>query len=175
MTGTADCWAPLAIGHAAAAPPSRPMKSRRLMLSPEFRTGHRSGSKLHGERAALMSALSCRSTTLDKTATLLPLYPQQRTSPRTARRTTLCARSGPEYAQHKRWTEEALFDHFVSTREERRRNGEAKCLGDLEVDYELEFGWLEGRRFGRFRAVEDVVNIDSCLAVHVEQVGPITD
>jgi len=32
-------------------------------------------------------------------ATLLPLYPQQRTSPRTRRRMALCARNGREHPQ----------------------------------------------------------------------------
>src|SRR5262249_22576172 len=48
---------------------------------------------------------SCRSATLDKTATLLPLYPQQRTSPRTSRRMALCAKNGPKHVRQQLWTE----------------------------------------------------------------------
>src|SRR5262245_4466865 len=38
------CCARAAIGHAAAAPPRTPKKSRRLMLAPRLRRRHRSGS-----------------------------------------------------------------------------------------------------------------------------------
>src|SRR5215475_10653287 len=38
------CCARTATGHAAAAPPMNEMNSRRLIASPEARTGHRTGS-----------------------------------------------------------------------------------------------------------------------------------
>src|SRR5262249_13472167 len=44
---------------------------------------------------------SCRSTTMDKIATLLPLYPHQRTHPRTRRRMALCANFCREHVQQK--------------------------------------------------------------------------
>jgi hypothetical protein len=42
-----------------------------------------------------------------------------------------------------------LFDHLVGAGEERRWNGEAEGLGGLEVDRQLEFGWLLHWQIGR--------------------------
>ena len=35
-----------------------------------------------------------------------------------------------------------LFDHRVRNREQPRRNGKPERLGGLEIDDEVEFGWL---------------------------------
>jgi|SRR5262245_5860058 len=35
-----------------------------------------------------------------------------------------------------------LFDHLVGGKQKFRRNGQAECLGRLEVDDEVVFGWL---------------------------------
>jgi hypothetical protein len=40
-----------------------------------------------------------------------------------------------------------LFDHLVGNGEERRRHGEAKHPGGLEVDHQLEFCRLQDRHF----------------------------
>src|SRR5713101_1094839 len=42
----------------------------------------------------------------------------------------------------------ALFDHLVGAGEQRWRHNEAKRLGGLEVDDELELGGLFDRKFG---------------------------
>jgi hypothetical protein len=46
----------------------------------------------------------------------------------------------------------ALLDDLVGSREQRRRNLEAKRLGGLEVDHQLDFDGLLHRQFGRFLA-----------------------
>ena len=44
---------------------------------------------------------------------------------------------------------ESLLDHLVGADEDRRGNNEAKRLGGLEVDYELELGRLHYGKVGR--------------------------
>jgi hypothetical protein len=41
-----------------------------------------------------------------------------------------------------------LFDHFVGKDEQRFRGGEAQRLGGLEIDRQLELGWLRYCRGG---------------------------
>ena len=43
----------------------------------------------------------------------------------------------------------ALFDHLVGEHEQVMRNGEAECIGGLEVDNEIEFGRLLDRDIAR--------------------------
>jgi hypothetical protein len=52
-----------------------------------------------------------------------------------------------------------LFDHLVGAREDRLGDGETKCLGRLEVDYELEFGGLPDRKVSWVRTLEDLLNV----------------
>src|SRR5260370_41130424 len=47
----------------------------------------------------------------------------------------------------------SLFDHLVSGSEQRRRNSEAERLRSLEIDDQLEFGWLLDRQVARFRSL----------------------
>ena len=51
-----------------------------------------------------------------------------------------------------------LFDHLVSAGEQRWRKDEAKRFGGLEVDHQLEFGWLEKGDGSGIGAFEDFVN-----------------
>ena len=48
----------------------------------------------------------------------------------------------------------SLFDDLIGAREQRRRHGQAKRLGGLNVDDQLKFGRLLDGQIGRFRALE---------------------
>ena len=52
-----------------------------------------------------------------------------------------------------------LLDHLVGGRQQRFRDGEAECLGSLEVDRELELGGLLNRQVARLFALEDAADI----------------
>ena len=41
---------------------------------------------------------------------------------------------------------DGLLDHLVGEGEQLIWNGEAECLGRLEIDYQLELGWLHDRQ-----------------------------
>ena len=69
----------------------------------------------------------------------------------------------------------ASFDHFVSSHEQSLRHRDAKGLGGLEVDDQLEFGWLHDRQVGRLFAFEYFGDIDACLAVAVRKARSIAD
>jgi hypothetical protein len=49
----------------------------------------------------------------------------------------------------------ASFDHFVGARQQRRRHGDAERPGGLEVDDQLNLGWLLDRQIRRFCAFKD--------------------
>ena len=46
-----------------------------------------------------------------------------------------------------------LFDHLVGAAEQHWRNIEAKRLGGLEVDHQLELDWALDGKLARFRAL----------------------
>src|SRR5262245_37592630 len=56
-----------------------------------------------------------------------------------------------------------LLDHFVGDIYEALRNFQAKCLGSLEVDKKLKFGWPFNRHFGRVGTLQNLVD-KSCLS-----------
>jgi|SRR5450631_452650 hypothetical protein len=67
----------------------------------------------------------------------------------------------------------SLFDHFVGAGDERWRNHEPKCLGSLEVDHQLELGWLHHRQiFGLSALQNPSVILD--LAVSAAPIGPLS-
>jgi hypothetical protein len=53
----------------------------------------------------------------------------------------------------------ALLDHLVGTAKQREREGDAERLGRLQVDDELDFGWLLDRQVGRLVALENPADI----------------
>src|SRR5262245_48342092 len=56
------------------------------------------------------------------------------------------------------------FDYLVGGREQRRRHFKAERPCGLEVDCQLEFGWLLNRQFSRFGAFQDAIDIQRRLA-----------
>src|SRR5262245_46284614 len=55
--------------------------------------------------------------------------------------------------------EHGLFDDLVRPPEHRLRNLQAERLGRLEVDHQLELGWLLDREVGGLGALEDLVHV----------------
>ena len=56
-----------------------------------------------------------------------------------------------------------LFDHLVGEREQRSRNVEPKCLRGLEVDHQIEFGWLLNRKIAGLLALQDAIDVTGRL------------
>src|SRR5215831_9014461 len=69
----------------------------------------------------------------------------------------------------------SLFDHFVCTREQRRRHGETKCFGSLKIDYQFEPGRRLHRQISWLLALEDAIDIASGASVVIEPVRPVRD
>src|SRR5665213_3005629 len=53
----------------------------------------------------------------------------------------------------------ALFDHLVRRGEERRGDGDAERLRSLQIDHQLELGWVLDRQVGGVRALQAAVDI----------------
>src|ERR1700738_4318724 len=66
-----------------------------------------------------------------------------------------------------------LLDHLVGDREEPRRKGQAERLGGLEVDSELELGWLLHRQVRGLGALEDLVNVAGGTPKQVNKIYPV--
>ena len=62
---------------------------------------------------------------------------------------------------------EALFDHLVGAGDERRRKVEAKCLGRLQIDDEVELRGLQYRQITRFLALEGTSSVNANLSIGV--------
>jgi len=67
-----------------------------------------------------------------------------------------------------------LLDHLVGAQQDRFGDRNAQGLGGLEVDDQLEFGWLLDGQVGRFRAPEDLVDIrgGTCQEIRRVRVTP---
>src|SRR6185436_18650408 len=65
------------------------------------------------------------------------------------------------------------FDYLIRPREQRGRNRQAEGLGGLEVDDELELGWLFDRQVGRLRALEDLIDEGGCASSEIRQARPV--
>jgi hypothetical protein len=53
----------------------------------------------------------------------------------------------------------ASFDDLVGAGEDRWRDGQAECVGRLQVDHQLELGWLLGRRLVHPRPPQQFVGL----------------
>src|SRR5215469_1898615 len=85
----------------------------------------------------------------------------------------LCAKSKPEQSQQSN----CLFDHLVSGGEQRSWNGQPKCLGGLEVDYQFELGRCLNGKVGRLLAAQNTIDVGcraSPCSDRVEAVGEQT-
>ena len=82
-----------------------------------------------------------------------PLYPSKQTSPMSA----LC---------QSRTLPGAIRSPRLRTRATPNRNCQAEGLCGLEVDHELELGWLHDRQIGGLRTLKDAAGIDAKLAIY---------
>jgi hypothetical protein len=60
-----------------------------------------------------------------------------------------------------------LFDHLVRERKQIVGNFDAERLGRLEIDHGLEFGRLQHRKVGGFRAFENPRGVDPILPIRI--------
>ena len=68
---------------------------------------------------------------------------------------------------------ESLFNHLVGKTDERKI--EAKCLGGLKIDRQLELCWLHDRQLGRLLALENPSDVDACLTPAIAPAGAIAN
>ena len=62
----------------------------------------------------------------------------------------------------------ALFDDLIRPQQQRRRDGEAERLGDLEVDDQLELRRLLYGQVGRLCALENLIHVDGSMSANLK-------
>jgi hypothetical protein len=67
------------------------------------------------------------------------------------------------------------FDHLIRPREQRRRDREVEGLGGLQIDDQLELGWLIDGEIARFGSFQDPIHKHSSAALRVSKARPIRD
>jgi hypothetical protein len=68
-----------------------------------------------------------------------------------------------------------LFDDLVGAGEDRGRHGQAERLGGLEIDDQLECGWLLDRQIRELLALEDPSGVNAELATDSLETRCIAD
>jgi len=71
------------------------------------------------------------------------------------------------------WTR--LLDHLVGKREQRRRHVDAKRLGGLEVNDQLELSRLHNRQVRRALSLKNPACVDAYLAICIGKSGSVAD
>jgi hypothetical protein len=66
-----------------------------------------------------------------------------------------------------------LFDHLVDTHQQRQWQHYAERLRGLEIDHQLELGWVLHRQLGRLAALENAINIEPRSPPQVGGIVPI--
>jgi hypothetical protein len=69
----------------------------------------------------------------------------------------------------------ASFDHLVSADEKWLRNGQAWRFRSFQIDRELKLRRLLDRKIGRILALENALDILSCLPIVLEQIEVVDD
>src|SRR5260221_12467096 len=84
------------------------------------------------------------------------------------------SRDQPHGSRPKADLERALLDHLIGGHEQRRRHGEAKGPGRLEIDKQLELGGVLHRQVAGLVALEDASDVLADLAVKTGNAGAVT-
>src|SRR5215472_7228950 len=75
----------------------------------------------------------------------------------------------------RRFIQPLSFNHLVGEREHSRRDFEAKRLGGLKVQHQLELGWLLHGKIAGLLAPENAGHVDAGLAKRIRQAWTIAD
>src|SRR5215467_11539665 len=67
------------------------------------------------------------------------------------------------------------LDHLVGKREQAGRHLKAERAGRVEIDDELNLGWLQNRQVRRLRALEDPRGVEPDLAKGIQDIRSVTD
>src|SRR4051812_2895463 len=103
--------------------------------------------------------------------TRMPAATANRTCNRSRRSITesTCPRGSPAIGTYLECTLNSLGPAIPH----RLRNLDAKCRGGLQVDYQLELGWLFDGHIGRLGSLEDLVDVSCSASPEVDETRPI--